>query len=1418
MLAAEAVGIGHTRSEQATVRGGLAYAAPASGVGIQAQMQQRAVQAQQIVAEEHFMDAATSGLDDELDDYYEQMVGRTVERRISPPKNTSEDDVDDQDGSHKSEDSMVEDGGVEEPEISVGSLSTISMRTDTMDAELIHPTLRIRPRRRAPSMFSTLGKLDVTTRGRRAAGGRSTGRRSASRRRSYGMHSVRSAAELYKQPSADEGGPARVTAHVQLKMDSPRDGTSEGYTRGNPMMAALKGGSRSQDFHKSMSHQDLNQLLHSFGMSVTKDQVEQLVSRSYRRSSKSTRFSPPRERSPSPTERRFVASVLQDIKSADGTGREWSRVTAEAASRHGDAISVLSEESSQVDDYNMERPPMNIIVSSGYRKTALPRRSPVGDLTQPETSSRKRSALMTPSQRAALRKSLKGIGPKALVRAGGLARFDAHQKNAQKGTTPAHEWTVTVAEEGGSDLQPYLEAVVFRLSEKLWDQSFVVCEQPPYQLALGAMNSPLRMCGPPVTVELRLRAGGAFKVLLKLDTAPNPVHQPWNTLAMAPSRKLSCDVVTAQKLRQEKEQRLQAQHHAARNRQKEEWEEWKMTEAKVRAAEASLREQHKKTKEEVQDLRKLVAEKDNHAAAARIQSAHRGRLTRRDVATNLRKNHEQDDDINDHIAPSDLLAQQADHALSQIHERGFLALESEWTKSAVRARVTPPSDKTAVSEAVSAAVLALLGRENSPFVGSAPVYSLIEHARSIAGWETGLPLFLQELRNVRADIDAGKVDAARVRAAHSHIEICVDADGKLIKSIVNAKEESAKLIAALCRIVMFTVAYATLVAEAWEQERAATTIQARHRGNAGRAYQQQRHTAAVKLQARQRGIMSRKLVQSFPKTLIGISNKSRYYVSLTRLPEASQNAAGAKVSSRAARPSSAGQRGRTEHSRTLVVTCPEHIQSSRLLVVKAPFGEDIEIVVPSLEKEVRGGDVFQVKLEAVDENSRAKQVTRTTTRFASEQLQTVAKNKAHAKMKVQETEQGASPKRGHEQYRREAQQREDTAAKDKAAAEKEETARLAAEEEAATKYKAVVEEVESARVAAVEAAAAKATAAAEAEEAVAKAVAEEEEAVQLAAEEEAAGKAKAAAEQAETARVTAVEEAAAKATAAADEEETAAKAKAAADEAETARVTAMEEAAGKATVAAGAEEATAEAKAVAEEKEEETAQMGAVGKLRSMPDSTPEPAMISESEVGIPARQDRSVTVDAVHDDDFTSVPQSQEYVCVRRSIIRQACELTSDQAADSYLDAGEHIVALEERLTADGIRRVRFDRGWISRKSKTGQFILMSEKEFFSDSADTNGDGIITEHEFRLWHLKFLGTAPGVEELAVFYAADTDGDGSISAKEFDSVKPLFLDPALRAKAAQENWRNHVESTASLVLSAKMLRQKAAASVGSATE
>ena len=52
----------------------------------------------------------------------------------------------------------------------------------------------------------------------------------------------------------------------------------------------------------------------------------------------------------------------------------------------------------------------------------------------------------------------------------------------------------------------------------------------------------------------------------------------------------------------------------------------------------------------------------------------------------------------------------------------------------------------------------------------------------------------------------------------------------------------------------------------------------------------------------------------------------------------------------------------------------------------------------------------------------------------------------------------------------------------------------------------------------------------------------------------------------------------------------------------------------------------------------------------------------------------------------------------------------------------------------------------------------------------DHDGDGIITEQEFRLWHLRVLGTPPGIEELTIFYAADADGDGQINYVEFQTL------------------------------------------------
>ena len=354
------------RAEEAAVRGGLAFSAPGMGGAIKRSMSQRAVKAQHNKVEERFMDLATSGVDDDLDDYYEQMAGRKVERKQERAVELDEEDEPEDEGDGGA--SAADDSGSDDMGSLAGSVSTILMGTDDMQPAVDHPTLRLRSRRRPTSASSvSLGALDVSSRARnstRSSASRARRRqlRGASARPSTAQaqdRRNRSSADLYKQPGSDEGGPARVTVQTELKMDSPRDGTDDGYTKGNPMMAALTGGSRSQDFHKSMSHHQLNLLLHSFGMSVTKGQVEQIVSRSYRFSSggQSARYSPPRERSPSPTERDFVASFLNGIKGADcdRSGSQWSRVTKDASSRHSEAFSMLSEESSLSDDYQMDR-------------------------------------------------------------------------------------------------------------------------------------------------------------------------------------------------------------------------------------------------------------------------------------------------------------------------------------------------------------------------------------------------------------------------------------------------------------------------------------------------------------------------------------------------------------------------------------------------------------------------------------------------------------------------------------------------------------------------------------------------------------------------------------------------------------------------------------------------------------------------------------------------------------------------------------------------------------------------------------------------------------------------------------------------------------------------------------------------------
>ena len=160
--------------------------------------------------------------------------------------------------------------------------------------------------------------------------------------------------------------------------------------------------------------------------------------------------------------------------------------------------------------------------------------------------------------------------------------------------------------------------------------------------------------------------------------------------------------------------------------------------------------------------------------------------------------------------------------------------------------------------------------------------------------------------------------------------------------------------------------------------------------------------------------------------------------------------------------------------------------------------------------------------------------------------------------------------------------------------------------------------------------------------------------------------------------------------------------------------------------------------------------------------------------------------------------PAGEFFLCVLRTIVRKGVELDSPQAKlpFSFLEVGQQVVGVEVRKTDDGIERVRLeDGGWVSRVSKLGRPILMSESEFFAP-ADADHDGVVSKDEFVVWHLHALGTPPTADDYAMFYAADKNGDGTVSQQEFAECQPLFLDAQRRAeaKARAEQQTAHLRS------------------------
>ena len=64
-------------------------------------------------------------------------------------------------------------------------------------------------------------------------------------------------------------------------------------------------------------------------------------------------------------------------------------------------------------------------------------------------------------------------------------------------------------------------------------------------------------------------------------------------------------------------------------------------------------------------------------------------------------------------------------------------------------------------------------------------------------------------------------------------------------------------------------------------------------------------------------------------------------------------------------------------------------------------------------------------------------------------------------------------------------------------------------------------------------------------------------------------------------------------------------------------------------------------------------------------------------------------------------------YLVKRKAVVRVGFEMDSAKAADSVLEKGAEIVALEQRPNAAGIVRVRFAKGWTSHTTSTGLVVL---------------------------------------------------------------------------------------------------------------
>eukprot|EP01044_Picomonas_judraskeda_P000960 COSAG03_NODE_49_length_16340_cov_8.317653_6_plen_1844_part_00 len=161
---------------------------------------------------------------------------------------------------------------------------------------------------------------------------------------------------------------------------------------------------------------------------------------------------------------------------------------------------------------------------------------------------------------------------------------------------------------------------------------------------------------------------------------------------------------------------------------------------------------------------------------------------------------------------------------------------------------------------------------------------------------------------------------------------------------------------------------------------------------------------------------------------------------------------------------------------------------------------------------------------------------------------------------------------------------------------------------------------------------------------------------------------------------------------------------------------------------------------------------------------------------------------------------QGEAFVCVLRTIVREGCELDSKQArapSRSFLEVGDQVIGVELGKTQTGAERIRLDDGgWVSRVSKAGQAILLSESEFFAP-ADTNNAGVVSKDEFVVWYLHTLGHPPSADDYTIFYAADRTGNGTVSQAEFADCQALLLAAQQKAQAvAQEKESGEPDANA----------------------